>query len=32
MDHLKLKGDRFLLPGATKEALKALPAFHYATT
>jgi sporulation protein YlmC with PRC-barrel domain len=32
MYHFKLKGDRFLLPGATKDALKALPAFHYATT
>jgi sporulation protein YlmC with PRC-barrel domain len=30
MNHLKIDGDRYVLPGATKEALKALPAFEYA--
>jgi sporulation protein YlmC with PRC-barrel domain len=30
MNHLKVDQDRFVLPGATKEALKALPAFEYA--
>ena len=29
MNHLKTEGDRFILPGATKEALKALPEFEY---
>lgn len=27
---LKLEGDKLMLPGATKEALKALPKFEYA--
>ena len=27
---LKLKGDKLMLPGATKEGLKALPKFEYA--
>jgi sporulation protein YlmC with PRC-barrel domain len=27
---LKLQGDKLVLPGATKDALKALPAFEYA--
>jgi len=30
MDHLKIDGDRIVLPGATREALKALPEFEYA--
>jgi sporulation protein YlmC with PRC-barrel domain len=30
MSQLKLEKDRFILPGATKEALKALPKFEYA--
>ena len=32
VNHIKLEGDRLLLPGATKEALKALPEFQYAKT
>jgi sporulation protein YlmC with PRC-barrel domain len=28
--HLKVEGDKLMLPGATKEALKALPEFKYA--
>jgi sporulation protein YlmC with PRC-barrel domain len=28
--HLKLEGDKLMLPGATKEGLKALPKFEYA--
>jgi hypothetical protein len=27
---LKLEGDKLMLPGATKEVLKALPRFEYA--
>jgi sporulation protein YlmC with PRC-barrel domain len=30
MSQLKLEKDKFILPGATKEALKALPKFEYA--
>jgi sporulation protein YlmC with PRC-barrel domain len=31
MDQLTRQGKNFLLPGATKAALKAMPEFHYAT-
>jgi sporulation protein YlmC with PRC-barrel domain len=30
MSQLKLEKDKFILPGATKEALKAMPKFEYA--
>jgi sporulation protein YlmC with PRC-barrel domain len=30
MDQLTASGDTFILKGATKEALKAMPEFHYA--
>jgi sporulation protein YlmC with PRC-barrel domain len=30
MNHIKEEGNKLLLPGATKEALKALPEFQYA--
>ena len=30
VNHIKLEGDNLVLPGATKEALKALPEFQYA--
>jgi sporulation protein YlmC with PRC-barrel domain len=29
MDHLKIENGKFLLKGATKEVLKAMPPFHY---
>lgn len=32
MDHLKIVGNKLVLPKATKDALKALPEFHYART
>jgi sporulation protein YlmC with PRC-barrel domain len=30
MDQIKVTGNRFVIAGATKEALKAMPEFHYA--
>ena len=30
MDQLRLQGNRFVLPGASKDALKAMPEFQYA--
>ena len=30
VNHLKQEGNRIILPGATKEVLKALPPFQYA--
>jgi sporulation protein YlmC with PRC-barrel domain len=30
MDQVKLQSDRFVLAGASKDALKAMPEFHYA--
>ena len=32
MNHIKEQGNKLVLPGATKEALKALPEFQYAKT
>jgi sporulation protein YlmC with PRC-barrel domain len=32
MDHLKLENGKFVLKGATKEVLKAMPPFHYRGT
>ena len=29
MDQIKFVGNRFVIPGATKAALKAMPEFHY---
>lgn len=29
MDHLKIENGKFVLKGATKEVLKAMPPFHY---
>ena|SRR4030081_1091017 len=30
MDQIRLQGNRFVLPGASKDALKAMPEFQYA--
>ena len=30
VQQIKLQDDKFILPGATKEAIKALPKFEYA--
>jgi hypothetical protein len=30
MDQIKFIGNRFVIPGASKAALKAMPEFHYA--
>jgi sporulation protein YlmC with PRC-barrel domain len=32
MDHLKIENGKFVLKGATKEVLKAMPPFHYRGT